>query len=141
MIYCDYGALSKEDRKTLAQKIYDQLKPNDKFLLDVFSITKYNHEKEQQVWDYSDKNGFWSDQPYLSLSRSVKYHDKVILEQIQIITEEKLTVYHLWTTYFTVKALAAELLNVGFKNYKVFNDVKGTPYDGKGYTLTFILEK
>ena len=41
MIYCDYGALSTSDRKTIMRKVYNHLKSGGKFLLDVFSMEKY----------------------------------------------------------------------------------------------------
>ena len=37
IIFCDFGALSALDRKILLNKIYKALKPNGKFILDVFS--------------------------------------------------------------------------------------------------------
>ena len=141
MIYCDYGALSKEDRQTLAKKIYQQLKPSGKLLLDVFSMNEYHDAKEQQLWHYTEQHGFWSKQPYLELNKCIKYPPNVLLEQISIITEQNTTLYHLWTTYFTVETLAQEFLEAGFKSYQAFNDVIGTPYDSQGATLALILEK
>lgn len=38
MIYCDYGALSTENRRILMDNVYRNLKVGGKFLLDVFSI-------------------------------------------------------------------------------------------------------
>ncbi|HGS9412614.1 class I SAM-dependent methyltransferase, partial [Clostridioides difficile] len=43
LIYCDYGALSTENRRLLMEKIYDSLKPGGKLILDVFTINKYNN--------------------------------------------------------------------------------------------------
>ncbi|HIT91299.1 MAG TPA: methyltransferase domain-containing protein [Candidatus Merdenecus merdavium] len=141
MIYCDYGALSIQDRKTLTEKIYHHLKPGGKFLLDVFSVGKFNTLQEQQVWDYSNNNGFWCNQPYLALNRCLKYPENVALEQTSIITKDDIITYNLWTTYFTEQTLAEEFINAGFKRYRVFSDVRGTPYDEKEFTLALILEK
>ncbi|MFD2306181.1 class I SAM-dependent methyltransferase [Enterococcus termitis] len=141
MIYCDYGVLSKEERKKLVKKIYDHLKPNGTFLLDVFSIEKYDCFQEQQVWEYSERNGFWAKELYLCLNKNIKYPKHITLEQVTIITEQDLKTYHLWMTYFTVESLAQEFLENGFKNYKLFSDVKGTPYDKRSETLALIVEK
>lgn len=42
MIYCDYGALSTVDRQNILRRVWRYLKPGGKFLLDVFSMAKYN---------------------------------------------------------------------------------------------------
>lgn len=58
LIYCDYGALSAEKRKILMERIYKSLKKGGKFLLDVFSIVKYNNFEELKTWEISESNGF-----------------------------------------------------------------------------------
>lgn len=58
-IYCDYGALSTEDRGLILQKIYTALKPGGKLLLDVFSMQKYKRFKEYRVWQWHEHGGFW----------------------------------------------------------------------------------
>ena len=65
MIYCDFGALSANDRHLLAANIYRWLKPGGKFLLDVFSATKYDQTVVQQSWVYSEGAGFWARTPIL----------------------------------------------------------------------------
>ncbi|MFL8271925.1 class I SAM-dependent methyltransferase [Clostridioides difficile] len=52
LIYCDYGALSTENRRLLMEKIYDSLKPGGKLILDVFTI---NHKV---IFDYLFKSSY-----------------------------------------------------------------------------------
>lgn len=141
MIYCDYGALSTNDRMLLAKKIHQHLKPNGKFILDVFSVAKFNDVKESKTWEYSASNGFWSRSAYLELNRCIKYCTTVTLEQATVITEKKQEIHNIWTTYFDKDTLAEELSKVGFKNYKTFSDVKGTPYNKNNATLAMVVEK
>ena len=51
MIYCDFGALSTNDRKQLLKIIYQHLKPGGRFLLDVFSLTQLENFQESQTWE------------------------------------------------------------------------------------------
>ncbi len=49
LIYCDYGALSTENRRLLMEKIYDSLRPGGKLILDVFTINKYNNFEKLNI--------------------------------------------------------------------------------------------
>ncbi len=60
LIYCDYGALSTENRRLLMEKIYDSLRPGGKLILDVFTINKYNNFEEIKYWEINEEGGFWS---------------------------------------------------------------------------------
>ena len=54
LIYCDYGALSTDNRKLLMRKVYDGLKPGGRFLLDVCSVRQYDCFEESQTWEFQD---------------------------------------------------------------------------------------
>jgi 2-polyprenyl-3-methyl-5-hydroxy-6-metoxy-1,4-benzoquinol methylase len=49
MIYCDYGALSTNERKILMKKMFLHLKPHGKLLLDVFTMNKFDDFEEKQT--------------------------------------------------------------------------------------------
>ncbi len=141
MIYCDYGALSVADRKTIMQKIYKHLKPGGKFLFDVFSMAKYDSFQEKQTWEICGGGGFWHEKEYIAFNGYYKYLDHVTLEQITVVCCEKTTVYYLWTTYFTKDSLIKEALNEGFKVCQVFADVTGKVYSENDFTIAILLEK
>lgn len=65
MIYCDYGALSSDNRQKLMKKIYNCMKPGGVLLLDVFTTKKYENFKDMQSWEFCQEGGFWREEPYL----------------------------------------------------------------------------
>lgn len=141
MIYCDFGALSENDRHLLAANIYRWLKPGGKFLLDVFSATKYDQTLEQQSWDYSESDGFWSEKSYLALNKTRKYPNSVWLDQTMVITQEDQITYNVWTSCFTEQSLAAELSTAGFKDYQVYSNVCGESVTKESETIAMLLKK
>lgn len=141
MIYCDYGALSPTNRAILMRNIYQHLKPNGKFLIDVFSVTKYSSFQENRTWEVCHSNGFWREEEYIAFSGLYKYPHNVSLEQISILTAKETATYYLWTSYFTKDNLIKEAKNAGFKVYTVCGDVAGTPYSEDNFTISILLEK
>lgn len=141
MIYCDYGALSTVDRQIIMKKVYQHLKPGGKFLLDVFSMTKYNDFQEGQTWEICRNGGFWREDEYIALNGNYKYPDSVTLEQVSIISNNEITSYYLWSTYFTKETLINEAKKAGFKVCEVFGDVAGDLYRNDNSTIAILLEK
>lgn len=141
MIYCDYGALSDIDRKKIMKKSYHCLRQGGKFLLDVFSIAKYNRFQEKQTWEVRPNNGFWRKDKYIALSGYYEYPPNITLEQVAIISEDTVTPYYLWTTYFSTANLIKEAEEIGFKVCGIFGDVAGAPYTDNSSTLAILLEK
>lgn len=141
MIYCDYGALTTMERKQLMEKVYLHLKPDGKFLLDVFSIEKFNHFKEEQTWEQYANGGFWHEEAHIALQKFSKYANHVTLEQTTVVTDSEIASYNVWTTYFTKETLLEEATDAGFKVCQVFGDMKGSPYIESNPTITILLEK
>lgn len=141
MIYCDYGALSTEDRKTAMQKIYQHLRKGGMFLLDVFSLEKYKDFVEKQWWEICENNGFWSEKKYVGIYGNYKYPDYVTLEQSTVITEEDTNVYYIWNTYFDKNRICKEAEEAGFKVREIFGDVAGSLYSDSSQTMAILLEK
>ncbi len=141
MIYCDYGALSTKDRQVIMNKIYHHLKPGGKVLLDVFSMKKFRDFQEQQIWEVCPNGGFWRANEHMVLSGFYKYIGNVTLDLISIISEEEITPYYLWNTYFSKEDLIHEAESTGFKIYGLFGDVAGSIYRSDSDTIAIILEK
>jgi SAM-dependent methyltransferase len=140
-IYCDYGALSTENRAIILRKIYQSLKSGGKLLLDVFSMVKYNEFEERMTWNVNEEGGFWSAEKYLSLNAQHKYPDNVTLEQTAVITNNGIREYCIWNRYYTVDTLVEEIYEAGFKKFEVFSDVTGKPYMKDSPTIAILLEK
>lgn len=109
--------------------------------MDVFSIAKYNRFQEKQIWEVCPNNGFWREDKYVALNGHYKYPPNVTLEQIAIISEDTVTPYYLWTTYFSTANLIKEAEEIGFKVCEIFGDVAGAPYTDNSSTLAILLEK
>jgi SAM-dependent methyltransferase len=140
MIYCDYAALSTENRALLMGNIYDRLNPGGKFLLDVFSINQYNVFEERQTWDIQD-GGFWSPEKYLCFNAYLKYHDYTTLHQAVIITQNETKVYYIWNYCFTLDSLIDEASKAGFRVVQMYGDVAGQSYTDDNEIIAILLEK
>ncbi len=142
MIYCDYGALSTEDRKILLKTAYTHLRPGGKFLLDVFTMVKYNCFEEKHTWELCPDGGFWSKDSYIEFNASYRYSENVTLEQTSVISSNNsVATYYIWNTYFTKEALIKEIEAEGFKICEVFGDVSGSAYCKDSMTIAVLLEK
>ena len=140
MIYCDYGALSTENRKILMGKIYDSLRPGGKFLLDVCSIKQYAEFEESQTWEVNN-GGFWSSEKYICFNGNRKYQDFTTLNQTVVITQRETKVYYIWNHCFTKNSLIDEATNAGFRPIKLYGDVAGQPYTEYNATIAILLGK
>lgn len=126
LIYCDYGALSTENRRLLMEKIYDSLRPGGKLILDVFTINKYNNFEEIKYWEINEEGGFWSNKKYMCLQDNCKYNDYNTLEQTLVITEKDENVFYVWNHYFQKKVSYSKLkiLDLNLLSFLVMLKVK-----------------
>lgn len=141
LIYCDYGALSAQNRTLLLQKLYATLRPGGRLLLDVFAPAAYEAFVEAQTWKACEAGGFWSAQPHLAMERKAKYPNGVTLAQTLVLTETSAQTAHVWNCHFSPESLARETGLAGFQTLGLFGDVAGTPYAQGSPTLAVLLEK
>ncbi len=141
MIYCDYGALSTEDRITVMTAVYRHLKPGGRFLLDVFSMAKYSDFEEKQTWEICQNGGFWRKESYIAFNGCYRHPENLTLEQTSIVHDTGAISYYLWNTCFTREMLMKEATDVGFRVCEVFGDVAGSTYRADNTTLSILLEK
>lgn len=140
-IYCDYGALSTENRRVILGKLYHSLKRGGKLLLDVFSMVKYKEFQELKTWEVHEDGGFWSPEKHLSFNGQYKYSDHVTLEQTTVVTDKGIREYCIWNSYFTPETLMKEAQTAGFRKFQVFCDVAGEPYTEHSPTIAMLMEK
>lgn len=141
MIYCDYGVLSKENRRKLLQHVYRHLKPNGIFIFDAFSLNYYKKYEEKNTWEYCSNGGFWSEKEYLVLNRFSRYPDHIILDHYTVMTEGKTAPYYIWNTCFSPQELKQEVEEIGFITCGVFGDVAGSSCSETSDTIALILKK
>lgn len=141
MIYCDYGALSDQNRKTLLEKVYQSLRPGGLFLLDVFSISRFAAFEESTTWSYYPNGGFWHPENHIAIQQNKKFPSEISLENTVIINNSATSTYHIWNKYFTVGSLNAEIENAGFRVVSMFSDVSGAPFSSESSTIAVLLQK
>jgi len=141
LIYCDYAPLSIDDRLVLLNVVYRALKPNGKFIFDVFTPAK--HKKESCSWSNCKNGGFYSEMPYVSLERTYQYDDadQTELDNIVVITEDKIECYNIWNHYFSKEMLIEEIMPTGFSKYEFYGDVAGREYSDDGETICGVFIK
>jgi len=141
LIYCDYGALSPEDRQRVLHRARAHLRPGGRMVLDVFSHAREMRTQDYQRWQHCPQGGFWRAGPHIVLEEGMHYPQHVLGRQITVITPEDEQQYYLWTTCFTPDSLADEAQAAGFRVLNVYGDVTGAAYSEEGDTLAMVLEK
>ncbi|HEY8443649.1 MAG TPA: class I SAM-dependent methyltransferase [Clostridia bacterium] len=100
LIYCDYAALTLDERKTLLSKVYRALKPEGLFIFDVFS-EKTHSGKEFRHWEFYDAGGFWSAKPHLCLEGEYYYENNAVrANKIVVVTDDGAREYIIWDTAY-----------------------------------------
>lgn len=115
LIYCDLGALIKQDREVLMHKMHAALKPGGVLIFDVFTDGFKNAIQEKQRWQLTD-NGFWAAGPHCALTQTFHYpEDKVVLNQTIVVREDGSSdVYRIYDNYFSEEDLASIVASAGF---------------------------
>ncbi|GLC31778.1 class I SAM-dependent methyltransferase [Clostridium omnivorum] len=141
LIYCDYAALSITDRLILLKKVYQALKPNGKFIFDVF--TPLMRKDESCSWQYNEKGGFFSEKPHICLESVYQYDDEdnTELRQVIVITEETVNCYNIWDHFFTKEALLSEIQIAGFNTFEFYGDIAGKEFSDSGETICGVFTK
>jgi 2-polyprenyl-3-methyl-5-hydroxy-6-metoxy-1,4-benzoquinol methylase len=142
MIMCDFCALSPEQRRIMLSKFSSSLKPNGSVLLDVYSLSSFNHKEESATYEHNQLNGFWSPDDYFCFVNTFKYdEEKVILDKYTIIEESKRRVVYNWLQYFSTETLSNEFEENGFKVKEFYSDVTGKPYHLESPEIALIATK
>jgi len=142
MIFCDFCALSPQQRKTLLKKYHTFLKPGGSLLLDVHSLNIFNQKTEAVTYELNQLNGFWSPDKYYGFVNSFKYeNEKVSLDKYTLIEENRTRTVYNWLQYFSQDSLSKELDENGFRVQRFFSDVAGAPFDPKSPDMAVIATK
>lgn len=143
LIYCDYAALTPDERQTLVQKVYKALKPGGLFIFDVFSENQFiNNKANSTSWTLCKNGGFWSTEPHICLQATYLYENNAVaVDQYVIVRNDEIKEYLIWDTAYTIPKLTDEVSSLGFSVKSVLDDVCGSPYTGEADTMCFILER
>lgn len=142
MIFCDFCALSPEQRKTLLSKFYSFLKPGGSLLIDVHSMNIFNEKIEAATYEKNQLNGFWSPAEYYGFLNSFKYeNEKVSLDKFTIIEETRKRVVYNWLQYYSKDSIKKEIEESGFKVIEIFSDVAGTDFKSDAKDIAVVAQK
>lgn len=141
LIFCDFSALSITDRLILLRKVYQALKPNGKFIFDVF--THIMRKDESRSWQYYEEGGFMSEKPHICLESVYQYDDEdnTELRQFIVQTEESVNCYNIWDHFFTKEVLLSETQAVGFNSCEFYGDIAGKEFSDIGETICAVFTK
>ncbi len=142
LIYCDFGALTDDERHRLAANVFQALRPGGIWVLDVWTPRFRSPDELPKTWGV-EQYGFWSGQPHLYLSETFHYPQcDVYLDQTTVFTEDEAsTVYRVWERMFTKETLLSFLQPAGFVIKEWFGDVAGAPVTPDGVSLAVVAEK
>ncbi len=129
MIYCDFCVLSPLQRRIFLRNCCRSLKPDGRFLFDVWQLSAFEKIKEMGTFDHQELGGFWSADEYICLMNTYKYErEKVSLELYTILQPEKNWQIYNWLQNYSVDSLDQLLGECGLEIAETFGNVAGDPY-------------
>lgn len=142
MIFCDFCALSPEQRKVLLTKYHKLLDEDGSILLDVHSLNIFNSREEEASYEKNQLNGFWSPNEYYGFLNTFKYeNEKVTLDKYTIIEEARERVVYNWLQYYSKESIIKEFEANGFKVTEVYSDVAGTDFNPDSKDIAALAQK
>jgi len=129
MIFCDFCVLSPEQRKTLLRKFYEYLAPNGSILFDVSSLKQFESTTETRTYEYSEKDGFWSFEPYHVFQNIFKYEqEKLILHKYSIIEKTSFKEIYNWLQCYSPETITSTLKENELQVIECYSNVAGDKY-------------
>jgi SAM-dependent methyltransferase len=135
LIYCDFGVLSAENRKSLLKMVREALAPGGVFVFDALTPAHYGSREECTNWSYCD-GGFWSEKPYACLYSFLRYDEcRTYCDRYVIIEEEGIRRFNIWNHAFTGRELLHDLKSAGFARVDIYGDIAGGRYSEESKTI------
>jgi SAM-dependent methyltransferase len=129
MIFCDFCVLNPDQRQILLGKFNNNLAKDGALLFDVSSLNSFNATEEQQAYEYSPGNGFWSHRPYFVFNNTFKYDsDKLILNKFTIVEKNRIRESYNWLQCHSLESLERELRSCGLEIDAYYTNVAGDDY-------------
>lgn len=142
MIYCDFGVLNPEQRKSLLKTWHATLKEGGLIFMDVFSSQQFTSTQEEASYEYVPQNGFWSANPYYAFQSTFKYEEEHLLLHKWTIIEEKRSREILnWLQCYSLESIKKELEESGFDLLEHYSDVAGKPYSTNSKEIAIVATK
>lgn len=141
MAYCDYGALSPDERQRLLETLHWALRPEGVLILDVFADAHYESASDCSGWEAASRGAFWHPDAYICLEQQTLYPPNVILDRYLVFSAAGTKSYNVWTTCFDAATLQGEAGAAGFDAVSFAADLTGVPPAEASKTLAAVLQK
>jgi len=142
MIYCDFCVLNPNQRATLLNKFNNFLNKNGSILIDVGSLVQYETRQERMTVEYSEKDGFWSANPYYVFHNTFKYEkEQMLLDKFKIVEKSKTRENFNWFQCYSIETISAELSQYGFQVVEYFSNVAGDTYEEQSKEIAIVAKK
>lgn len=142
LIYCDFCALSPEQRRTLLSVFHDHLDKGGRVVLDVFSMAAFGKRQETNSFSHRLMDGFWSAGDYYGFMKTYRYpEEKVVLDKYTIVEPSRTWEVYNWLQYYCPETLERDMASSGFNIEGIYSDVAGTPYDHDSQVIAVVLGK
>ena len=144
LIFCDYCALSVDQRHDLLKRIRSMIARGGVFLFDVSTIAALALQRESTRIETNLMNGFFAADPYLGVHSTFVYTDEALsLDRYLILTQPacgplQVRRFFNWHQYFTLSLLRSELETCGFEITHVREDLTGRAFREQSPTLAVV---
>ncbi|MHB9105668.1 MAG: SAM-dependent methyltransferase [Armatimonadota bacterium] len=131
LIWCDFGALTDDERAQLLPRIHRALKPGGTFVFDVFTLNYLAHFTEAGRWEVQPHGGFWHPGPYLELQQTFLYPeaDADVVQYLILHAEGEVTAYHIWNRSFSPDGIQGLLGSAGLTIESCWSNLTGIPWE------------
>lgn len=142
LIYCDYCALSSNERKRLLNNIKESLTDDGYFVFDVHSKVYFDEISESTQFYHVEHDGFWTEKEHFVFENVYKYEkEKVILDKNTVIEKNNTFTIHNYLKCYELDEIINELVENEFILADFYSDIKGTEYNELSKSITLIVKK
>ncbi len=139
-IYGELNTFSDEERSRLFTIVKEVLKPGGLFIFDVTTPVHRSQNRLTKDW-FIDNMGFWRGSNHIVLEEIFDYEDDIWLDQYIVIDENEVKVYRTWFHDYTKEAIEMIVLEAGFSQVQVIENLYKEEKEEKGEWLTVIAQK
>ncbi|MCK5128956.1 MAG: class I SAM-dependent methyltransferase [Clostridiales bacterium] len=138
----DYGVLPENNRKNLLSNINNSLVCDGYFFFDVPSYTAYEKAKTQKrsTWSISQKS-FYRPHEHLKIEADYFYDKEKVSCKSVLIVDDKIQIYRMYQTYFSIEKITKELKDCGFTVQEVLSNLEGEAYNESSHTIGLVSRK
>ena len=142
LIYCDYCALSPDQRQSLLGKISKILAEDGSFFLDVCSMRLFETTKETHRTEKYPDGGFWSPKPHYVRVYIFKYpRERLLLHKYRVIEPGRTRDIYNWIQCFDHESISNEFDAAGFEITDRFSNVAGDQWTLDGNEIAVVARK